>query len=102
MRVIVVGGGEIGFAIAQSLSTSDFEVFVIDHLPVEQVERVGAGLFHSRSEEPLDRDQLASRLPGPSLWLPQDLLARLRREKNVWNLFVDPAPSTPPGLGPHR
>jgi trk system potassium uptake protein TrkA len=33
MRVIVVGGGEIGFAIAQSLSTSDYEVFVIDHLP---------------------------------------------------------------------
>ena len=33
MRVIVVGGGEIGFAIAQALSTSDFEVFVIDHLP---------------------------------------------------------------------
>jgi trk system potassium uptake protein TrkA len=33
MRVIVVGGGEIGFAIAQSLSSSDVEVFVIDHLP---------------------------------------------------------------------
>ena len=33
MRVIVVGGGEIGFALAQSLSTSDHEVFVIDHLP---------------------------------------------------------------------
>jgi trk system potassium uptake protein TrkA len=33
MRVIVVGGGEIGFAIAQSLSRGEYEVFVIDHLP---------------------------------------------------------------------
>ena len=33
MRVIVVGGGEIGFAIAQSLSTGNYETVVIDHLP---------------------------------------------------------------------
>ncbi len=33
MRVIVVGGGEIGFAIAQSLSTGDYEVVVIDNQP---------------------------------------------------------------------
>ncbi len=33
MHIIVVGGGEIGFALAQSLSTRDHEVFVIDHLP---------------------------------------------------------------------
>jgi trk system potassium uptake protein TrkA len=33
MRVIVVGGGEIGFAIAQSLSTGDDDVVVIDNQP---------------------------------------------------------------------
>jgi trk system potassium uptake protein len=33
MRVIVVGGGEIGFALAQSLSTSGHEVFVLDNQP---------------------------------------------------------------------
>ena len=33
MHIIVVGGGEIGFALAQALSTRDHEVFVIDHLP---------------------------------------------------------------------
>lgn len=80
----------------------EYAPLVIDHLPVEQVERVGTGLFHSCSEEPLDRDQLASRLTRPSPWLPPDLLVRLRREKNVWNLFVDPAPAIPPGLGPQR
>src|SRR5688500_17286570 len=30
MRVVIVGGGEIGFALSQTLSTSN-EVFVIDH-----------------------------------------------------------------------
>ena len=33
MHIIVVGGGEIGFALAQALSTRGHEVFVIDHLP---------------------------------------------------------------------
>ncbi len=32
MRIIIVGGGEVGFALAQSLSTNN-EVFVIDHAP---------------------------------------------------------------------
>jgi trk system potassium uptake protein TrkA len=32
MRVVIVGGGEVGFALAQSLSTNH-EVFVIDHAP---------------------------------------------------------------------
>lgn len=32
MRVIIVGGGEIGFALSQALS-SEHEVFVIDHAP---------------------------------------------------------------------
>ena len=32
MRVVIVGGGEVGFALAQALSGSH-EVFVIDHAP---------------------------------------------------------------------
>ena len=32
VRIIIVGGGEIGFALAQALSTSN-EVYVIDHAP---------------------------------------------------------------------
>lgn len=32
MRVIIVGGGEIGFALAQTLSTQH-ELFVVDHAP---------------------------------------------------------------------
>ena len=32
MRVVIVGGGEVGFALAQGLSTSH-EVVVIDHAP---------------------------------------------------------------------
>src|SRR5688500_4741169 len=32
MRVVIVGGGEIGYALAQALSIGN-EVFVIDHAP---------------------------------------------------------------------
>ena len=30
MRVAIVGGGEIGFALAQALSVQQHEVFVVD------------------------------------------------------------------------
>jgi len=32
MRIVVVGGGEIGFALAQGLAAQN-EVFVVDHTP---------------------------------------------------------------------
>lgn len=58
MRVIIVGGGEIGFALAQALST-DNEVFVVDHdtLVASRFERLDVQFLHGSgtSSEVLSR-----------------------------------------------
>ena len=75
----------------------EYAPLVVGHLPEAQVRVVGNGLFHWRSEEPQDRDELLAAISGPraseghsrglrrllsrrdsvpaATWLPPDLLA---------------------------
>lgn len=69
---------------------ADYAEVVSEHLPLDEAEAIGPGLFHSRSDVPADRDALAERgAPRAggrlrralgrsggrsSTWLPKDLL----------------------------
>ena len=56
----------------------DYVPLVLDHLGPHEVVRVDGGVFHARSEEPLDRDQLTAALPDPpSAPAPRRLLRHL-------------------------
>jgi hypothetical protein len=75
----------------------EYVPFVVGHLPTDQVTRVGHGLFHSRGDEPLDRDQLR-RTGSP---LPQELLATLdAKDAHYFNPPLTPAATMPSALRP--
>jgi hypothetical protein len=75
----------------------EYVPLVAGHLPADQVESVGRGLFHSRGEEPLDRDQLL-RNGSP---LPEELLATVDPEDaHYFNPPLTPAATMPSALRP--
>lgn len=75
----------------------EYVPLVAGHLPAEQVERVGDGLFHRRAVEPLDRDQLG-RTGSP---LPAELLAAVDpADAHYFNPPLTPAATLPPTLRP--
>ena len=100
---------------------------VDDHLPAQQAEVISGGLFHSRSVEPQDRDQLRAALatsishPGPRrglrgrlarrddnpaidvgrAWLPDDLQATIdTTDPNLYNPPLEVARKMPSDLAP--
>lgn len=101
----------------------DYVPLVLDHLPPEQLLRAGGGVFHARSEEPLDRDQLTGALSGPPAareprrplrgllvgrregrapvptWLPAELLPVADdSDASLYNPQLIPAATMPVGL----
>jgi hypothetical protein len=75
----------------------EYVPFVVGHLPADQVESVGHSLFHSRGDEPLDRDQLRS-AGSP---LPEELLATVdAKDAHYFNPPLTPAATMPPALRP--
>lgn len=64
----------------------DYAPLVREHLPEEQMQEHEGALFHWRSHEVVDRDQLLEGNTPPASWLPDELLAvEDRSEPNVWN-----------------
>lgn len=105
---------------------SGYTPLVVDHLPMEQVVRMGPVAFHARGEEPLDRDELTSALgissaePGrwrairnvfsrtaeprsAPTWLPAGLLPVAdHSDPSLYNPPLAPAATIPVGLGTDR
>ena len=104
----------------------EYAPLVLDHLPAEQVVRMGSAVFHARGEEPLDRDELAAALGGSSAeagprrtirslfsrpaerapaptWLPAELLPVAdHSDPRLYNPPLAPAATTPAGLRADR
>jgi hypothetical protein len=77
----------------------EYVPLVAGHLPADQVESVGHGLFHHGAEEPLDRDQLG-RTGSP---LPEELLATVdAADAHYFNPPLTPAATMPSALRPPR
>lgn len=99
-----------------------YVALVREHLPADEVVDSGAGLFHGRGGEPLDRGQLTaslghpaeaprralssifSRRPtpmSPSTWLPAHLLPVVdESDPRLYNPPLTPATTMPDGLQP--
>jgi hypothetical protein len=99
----------------------DYLPLVLDHLPAEAVVRVGEGIFHSRGNEPLDRDELTAALANSTgvspprrglrslfsrsaslarpTWLPAELLpVKDNSDPRVYNPPLTPAATRPTAL----
>lgn len=98
----------------------EYTLLVRDHLPAHEVVHSGAGMFHGRGGEPLDRGQLTaaighpaeaprrglsslfSRRPtpmSPPTWLPAQLLPVVdKSDPRLYNPPLTPATTMPDGL----
>jgi hypothetical protein len=105
----------------------DYVPLIIDHLPPAQIQAVGDGVFHTRSAEPWDRDQLRAAFAAPTpaksprrsfrrlfegrakipegeqpqLWLPRELLGNVDADDlDNYVPRLIPATLMPPTLRP--
>ena len=72
---------------------------VIDHLPADRVVHASGGIFHARSDRPVDRDELTTALreTGRS-WLPGELLPAIATGDAVSNPPLSAATRIPRSL----
>lgn len=100
----------------------EYTLLVRDHLPADEVVDAGAGMFHGRAGEPLDRGQLTAALghpaeaprrglrslfsrrstpSSPPTWLPAHLLPVVdESDPRLHNPPLTPATTMPDGLEP--